>query len=282
MSRTTEHWCEKAYVKTIVKGQDYSIYHCRKCGAYFASNYNGPSSSLIAAHEDIDFAAYYDNFKSKDTRNLVDICDLLLRYATQGRLLDIGSGIGTFISILLDKSLSFEITACEINKGCIERLKNYPVQIADCPIEKFKAEKPFDAITSIHSLEHFANPFSVIRKCHAMLKPKGILLIQLPAHRSPLFWKGYITKGINETLRIHYNFGGHVYGFLPKTIRTLVVLNNFKVLYMRTGRYYQRYHFVVDGTPFIIKPFLYVLLKTVDFFSNILGVGGITLLCQKV
>jgi 2-polyprenyl-3-methyl-5-hydroxy-6-metoxy-1,4-benzoquinol methylase len=276
------HWCDKKFSKSVAECPDYTVNRCRKCGAFFVTAVSAPPRALIKVHEDFDFTSYYDEYKNEDIDNLVDVRNLLLKHVKSGRILDVGSGIGTFISSLLDATKNFEITACEINKGCLERLTLLPVRLAACPIEDFNDNERFDAITLIHSLEHLKDPFGVIQKCNALLKENGILLIQVPAHRSPLFWKGYLTKGVKQTLLAHYNLGGHCYGFLPKTMKQLVTLNNFAVLYLRAGRYYQRYYFLIKRSGFIAKPFLRLFLKTVDFFADLWGIGGITLVCKKV
>jgi 2-polyprenyl-3-methyl-5-hydroxy-6-metoxy-1,4-benzoquinol methylase len=105
-------------------------------------------------------------------------------YRLQGKLLDIGSGIGSYLSLM--KSLGWKVFGTEANKDAASHSEN----IEGLKIQKGKFEDIdypdgyFDVITMWHSLEHFNNPRNALLKVRRILKQGGQLLIGLPNYSS--------------------------------------------------------------------------------------------------
>ncbi len=96
------------------------------------------------------------------------------------RILDVGTGGGEFAYLL--KSLGHELQGIEPNKGYGEysaaeyglNLQIGFIQDADLP------EESFDLITIWHVLEHTEDPSFVLNKLRTLLKPGGILVVEVP------------------------------------------------------------------------------------------------------
>jgi len=85
-----------------------------------------------------------------------------------------------------------EIAGRKLNLGCAQYpLAGYintdwslrtPAQVVsnlDHPPYPF-ASGSFDAILASHLLEHLTDPFVAMRECHRLLRPGGVLLVQVP------------------------------------------------------------------------------------------------------
>lgn len=96
------------------------------------------------------------------------------------KILDVGSGGGEFAYLL--KTIGQDVKGIEPNKGYAEySIREYglDIQVGFIQDSAFKTES-FDLITIWHVLEHTESPFDVLSKLHSLLKPQGILVIEVP------------------------------------------------------------------------------------------------------
>lgn len=96
-----------------------------------------------------------------------------------GRLLDGGCGAG---GILLHARDRYECHGIEISAYLAElanRNEGLNVQVGDLQTYDFKG-LTFDAITLVSIIEHLDDPAGMVRKCHDLLKPGGVLLLKTP------------------------------------------------------------------------------------------------------
>lgn len=282
MKNTISHWCDARYIKTIVTAHDYTIARCGNCGAFFVHNYSG-DENIDSFYYDFDYETYYTEYISTDIINLLNTAQILLRHKIPKNILDIGSGLGTFISCLYTLNRNIEITSCEINQYALRYLKKLPnTTVLTIPVEQISDKVHYEAISLIHSLEHFRDPFSELKKVHGILTDDGVLIIQVPAHRSPLFIKKLLTTGYRKTMLSFYDYKAHhIYGFTPKALRHLLDKTGFEILDFRVGRYYYRYHNFIDKTNLFLRPLTALLLTVIDIFAHRFGIGGITVVCKK-
>jgi len=95
-------------------------------------------------------------------------------------ILDVGSGGGEFSYLL--QTLGHDVKGIEPNKGYAEySIREYGLNVQVGFVQDVMLqEMSFDLITIWHVLEHTENPFEVLEKLHALLKPQGILVIEVP------------------------------------------------------------------------------------------------------
>ncbi len=96
------------------------------------------------------------------------------------KILDVGSGGGEFAYLL--QSLGHDVSGIEPNKGYAEYSKQeYGLNVQIGFIQDIKQpDESFDLITIWHVLEHTENPSDVMSKLHALLKSKGVLVVEVP------------------------------------------------------------------------------------------------------
>jgi glycosyltransferase involved in cell wall biosynthesis len=104
------------------------------------------------------------------------------------RVLEIGSGIGSFTRYLLGRDL---VVATELNPRYLRILANTferhtRVEVAPLDLTDFDpaplAARGIDTILCLNVLEHVADDREALRRLHAALAPGGRLLLLVPAH----------------------------------------------------------------------------------------------------
>lgn len=96
-----------------------------------------------------------------------------------GRLLDIGCGAGNYLR--LARSLGWQTYGLEPDPvaAALARETGAIVELGTLDTATL-ADAPFDAVTSMHSIEHARDPRSFLRKALALLKPGGVFYLQTP------------------------------------------------------------------------------------------------------
>lgn len=104
---------------------------------------------------------------------------LLKREKQDGKLLDIGTGIGQF---LYHASHDFEVHGTEISESAINIAKRkYNLDIKYGEIENINfGDLKFDVITLFHVLEHVSNPLQTMSSLKNLLSKDGIVIVAVP------------------------------------------------------------------------------------------------------
>jgi glycosyltransferase involved in cell wall biosynthesis len=106
------------------------------------------------------------------------------------RVLEIGSGIGSFTQYLTGRDL---VLATELNPRYLRILKNTferhaQVEVMPLDLTDFDpaslAARHLDTILCLNVLEHVADDRAALRRLHASLAPGGRLLLLVPAHEA--------------------------------------------------------------------------------------------------
>jgi SAM-dependent methyltransferase len=99
-----------------------------------------------------------------------------------GAVLDVGANRGTFVRALSEAAPSARITAVEPDERFVssyEGLSN--VDLVPLRTEKTQlASAAYDLVYSSHTLEHLAHPFAALSDHARVLKPGGLLFLEVP------------------------------------------------------------------------------------------------------
>jgi 2-polyprenyl-3-methyl-5-hydroxy-6-metoxy-1,4-benzoquinol methylase len=136
-------------------------------GRYYASEYY----TLPGGIADIERGAEHDRYK----------IDLVRRYASRGRLLEIGPSWGAFC--LLAKRAGFEVEAIERDPRCSEFLASKigvrAISCADEVAALTQTSAP-DVIALWHVIEHLRDPWALLVCAAEKLASGGIIVIATP------------------------------------------------------------------------------------------------------
>jgi SAM-dependent methyltransferase len=156
-----------------------NLVRCARCHYVF----DNPRPSLEALVRFYSKPAKYDSWLNDfEARNRLWRRRLrkLRSQRKPGSLLDVGTGIGQFLS--LARPFYTTVYGTEISTTAVALAREkYGLNLFQGTIEGLVGQgKTFDNITLFHVLEHVSDPRLTIEACHALLSPDGILVIAVP------------------------------------------------------------------------------------------------------
>lgn len=139
------------------------------------------------------------------------------------RVLDIGCGRGLVLGKCSNMGCEVYGTELSLTSSWYARevlkLKIFNKHLIDCSF----ADDYFDLITMYHSLEHLEDPLGNLREIYRVLKPGGILVIEVPRFNS---WMSVLFKGN----WFHLDVPRHLYHFEDNTLEQLLNAVDLKVI----------------------------------------------------
>jgi ubiquinone/menaquinone biosynthesis C-methylase UbiE len=222
---------------------------CRRCGYVF----DNPRPCQEEIVEFYSQTGKYDSWVSEsDARDRLwkRRLKMLLRHRAEGNLLDIGTGIGQFLS---HARLYFtSVSGTEVSKtGARIAQERYGLEVYVGSAEELSLPPAsFNNITLFHVLEHVPDPAMLARKCHELLKPGGVLVIAVP--NDVLAWGSAIKRwGKKLGLKPFQKFSGvlgiakagasseiHLSHFTPAVLRMLLSNAGFLIVEEGLDPYY--------------------------------------------
>lgn len=107
--------------------------------------------------------------------------DLVQRFASGGRLLEIGPAYGLFS--YLAKQAEFDVTAIEMDSRCCQFLRDtvgINVVESDDTVGRLKEMPKFDVIVLWQVIEHLPDPWAVLSAAADCLATNGVLILDTP------------------------------------------------------------------------------------------------------
>jgi len=96
------------------------------------------------------------------------------------KVLDIGCNSGEFMRLLAEKR-HCDVTGVDVSAPVLEIAKKKGLKVVLCDADKLPfADKTFDVVTLMETLEHFNDPLPYLREIKRVLKKDGILLGSCP------------------------------------------------------------------------------------------------------
>ena len=204
---------------------------CPVCSHVFAKNrlkqeiLNDLYKSSIS--DELDRAVNQHSFNQKYWRKVYDkyLNYLMPKIGQTIKLLDVGCGVGLFAKECLKKGIA-NCHVLDVYEQLRESFSPFlPVDQIHQVESFYQADLPsdFDVITMWGVLEHLTHPVDALKKSHASLKTRGLLVALVPNIHSRAFKiLGVNTPTLNP--RQHINF------FTPKSMESMCQQSGFKVL----------------------------------------------------
>jgi 2-polyprenyl-3-methyl-5-hydroxy-6-metoxy-1,4-benzoquinol methylase len=152
-----------------------------------------------------------------------------------GRILDVGAAQGSFLYEA--KQLGWEPLGLELSPEGIQWAKDhYDVELrSQTLIEAVLPPASFDAVHLSHVLEHLPDPVETLAELRRILKPGGVIAIEVPNEFDDLF-QLFRTRMLRRQPAPYAVPSPHVYFYTPETLRRLLVQNGFDVFHIETPR----------------------------------------------
>lgn len=157
--------------------EGFDFVRCSTCSLLFVRQHL--TDSDLAPYYQVSDSVYED---SENTENLAYYFRRLKRLLDQrfpagGRLLDVGCSRGQF----LDELTGWDVHGIELSStdAAFARIHHgsrvHHGTLADFP----DPEERFDVITLLDAFDHMPDPHQVLARCHALLRPGGVLVIKV-------------------------------------------------------------------------------------------------------
>jgi 2-polyprenyl-3-methyl-5-hydroxy-6-metoxy-1,4-benzoquinol methylase len=146
----------------------------------------------------------------------------LLRFITNGRLLEIGCATGEFLQ--LAAQAGFEVEGVEPDPGTsvLARDRHRLNVTTGTLSEAGYPSACFDAVVMLHVIEHLDSPRQTVNEIHRVLKPGGIVAIETP--NIDTIWFRLLKTRWRQFIPDHYFF------FTPRTLGRLLENTGFRLL----------------------------------------------------
>lgn len=232
--------CDSADINPLLTVKDHSvskkefvIWQCGNCSLRFTQDVPD-ETSIGKYYQSPDYISHSNTNKGlinklyQKVRNytLNQKANLIIgETVRQGRILDLGAGIGAFLNTMKQKG--WEITGIEPDKGARQQAKDlFNIGLNETNALSELPENSFDAITLWHVLEHVHQLHSYVERLEWLLKPNGKIFIAVPNYQS-------LDGSIYKSYWAAYDVPRHLYHFTPKSIRILMEKHGLKVISKR-------------------------------------------------
>jgi len=203
---------------------------CAKCG-YENADFE-PAINEASAHQQIDERLREKGLQSLRIENFNKLLESIANDVPAGRLLDVGCAHGWFLEAAQNRGFEaigiepdLNVFSATARRGLTVRKGYFPEVLAE--------NEKFDVIVFNDVFEHIPNIISVLEGCKKHLRPKGVLVLNLPSS-SGLFYKAakFLSKvGISSFFERLWQKGlpsPHLHYFNAMNLQSLLQNNGFE------------------------------------------------------
>jgi 2-polyprenyl-3-methyl-5-hydroxy-6-metoxy-1,4-benzoquinol methylase len=109
----------------------------------------------------------------------------LTRHVGGGRLLDVGSALGTFLEVAAER---FEASGVEPDPATAAQARARGLAVANTSLDAVRRPAGgYDALTMYHLIEHLDSPRAGLLKARELIADSGVLMIETPTVDSAFF-----------------------------------------------------------------------------------------------
>lgn len=182
----------------------------------------------LGQHYGMEADKYFESHdkeqKLESAQNLVARAEQLL--GRKGKLLDVGVGRGEILRAASDAGWQIEgvepsqTFASYAEEQTAARIWRQPIEETTIP------DEDFDVVILAAVLEHLYNPDRIVAKISRVLKPGGLLYLDVPNERGLFFRVGNLyqrLRGRDWCVNLSPTFSPfHIFGFSPRSLRKLL------------------------------------------------------------
>jgi 2-polyprenyl-3-methyl-5-hydroxy-6-metoxy-1,4-benzoquinol methylase len=226
--------CDGGTHTTLFVKHGYPIVRCHDCGLVFANPQ--VDESLVLAEYRADSARandlWVDVLLSErqlelDRAKFEEILDELEPYRGEGRLLDVGTSIGLFLRLALDRG--WDAIGNEFGERARRVARErFDIDVTGAPLAELHVQAgTFDVVTLNSVLEHVNEPRRMLHDCAALLKPAGAMFVIVPNVES-------LACRVLHERAATFDGRNHLIYFSPRTLSRMLGTEGLDVVEMHT------------------------------------------------
>jgi 2-polyprenyl-3-methyl-5-hydroxy-6-metoxy-1,4-benzoquinol methylase len=212
-----------------VSKEEFVIWQCSNCSLRFTQDIPD-EASIGKYYQSSDYISHSNTSKGLINKLYQSVRNYTLNQKAvliigqtvkQGRILDLGAGIGAFLDMMKQKG--WEVIGIEPDEGARQQAKKlFDIDLKETDSLDQLSESSFDAITLWHVLEHVHQLHAYVERLKLLLKPNGKIFIAVPNYES-------LDGSIYKSYWAAYDVPRHLYHFTPKAIEVLMREHGLKV-----------------------------------------------------
>ena len=162
----------------------FALSRCEECRQIFCNPF--PSKEQLSYYYNSAMKDFENEFFLESFEQRIPIFDrrikIICSYMSSGKLLDVGSAVGIFLTALKRSRALFEIHCCDPSTDACRHLseRHQDITLHTMMIEDMTVDGAFDAVTMWDTLEHIQDGHAVARKVKTLLKPGGYWFFSTP------------------------------------------------------------------------------------------------------
>lgn len=202
----------------------FAVLRCQSCG--IGQTYPRPATDQLREfypevyHPTKDPPKRY--YKKYIERFQKDKVAKLKRLVSNGKILDVGCGVGYFLKEANEagyEAMGIEISEVAVSTG--RRRLRVNILCGDFITHPFD-DRSFDVVTLWHTFEHLADPRTALEKIRTVLRPQGLLVIGVPNLSS-------FQARLFKSRWYHLDVPRHLFHYSPVSLVRLVEEHGFCV-----------------------------------------------------
>jgi 2-polyprenyl-3-methyl-5-hydroxy-6-metoxy-1,4-benzoquinol methylase len=217
-----------SYSELFVK-HGYPIVRCTECSLVFSNPQVDESVVLDEYREGGSNDLWVDVLTSPrqlelDREKFAEILDELEPHRGEGKLLDVGTSIGLFLRLALDRGWTGAGT--EFGRRALAYARDeLELDVTEDPIEEL--DGTYDVVTVLSVLEHVNEPRAFLRQIARLLKPGGAMYLIVPNFDS-------LACRVLHERAATFDGRNHLVYFSPRTLADMLAREGFEVVRTRT------------------------------------------------
>jgi len=203
-----------------------------------------------------------------------ELLNLIERHAGKGALLEIGCAGGYFLKMAEERGwvvsgVEVSSSACDFARELLPNAQLFEGSFPEGP-RLFGPDKLFDVVYMGHVLEHCLDVNAALKEANDLLRPGGVLLVEVPGYVSSVFYKVLLFVNTNlfsintDVLKLPNKCRKpyHLTEFSQKTLKMFLEKHGFEVVHLRSG--------IQVPESIKSKKLLVLIFKFLKFFGTLL------------
>lgn len=196
---------------------------CRDCGMIYTNPRSRSYEEQVGRRGRLDHLFRPEMLRQKRLWGCFQL-SILAKLAPGRRLLDVGAGAGALVHEAA--TAGWDAVGVDLNRGLVEQANEHWGfnRILALTVDQLAARRPepFDAVVCNQIFEHLRHPLEVGQTLVSLLKPRGVICVDVPNAHQPAEW---LRRGKTFDPTSHFNH------FTLRTLRSLMRRMGCRVIY---------------------------------------------------